>query len=156
MYDFQERLAAGSMVEQWLDTYFEPWFRIKAANRREQRLGIDRWFLELVGSNRWAVEYKADWAAIRTRNVFIETISVDAERIPGWAYTSQADWLVYVLPETRRVYSVRMARLRGQLKAWSQRYPTRAIPNRSYHTHGLLVPLHIFKRLVEPLAPQSA
>jgi hypothetical protein len=56
MYDFQERLAAGSTVEQWLDTYFGQWFRIKPATRREQLLGIDRWFLELVGSNRWAVE----------------------------------------------------------------------------------------------------
>jgi hypothetical protein len=80
---------------------------------------------------------------------------VDTERIPEWAYTSQAHWLVYVLPKIWEVYAVPMARLRAQLEAWSQCYPTRAIPNRGYHTYGLLVPLDMFKRLVEPLAPAS-
>jgi hypothetical protein len=156
MYGFQERLVAGSAVEQWLDTYFGQWFRIKLATRWEQRLGIDRWFLERVGSNRWAVEYKADWTASRTGNVFIETISVDTKRIPGWAYTSQAHWLVYALPKTGEIYAVPMAQLRAQLESWSQRYPTRAVPNRGYHTHGLLVPLDMFKRLAESLVPASS
>ena len=94
------------------------------------------------------VEYKSDRTAERTGNAFVETVSVDTANKPGWAHSSQADWLMYLVPgQCEALYIIRMADLRQRLATWQATYQQRRIPNDGYHTVGLLVPLHEFETI---------
>jgi hypothetical protein len=146
-YPFHTQRAQGEAGEAILDRFFSRWFRIVPADRAQQRRGIDRIFV--AGTRRIAVEYKSDSAAAKTGNAFVETISVDTAHTPGWAYTSQADVLLYFIPPDGLVYVVKFSRLRQALPGWLRRYPVRAIPNAGYRTHGVLVPLDEFERLAQ-------
>jgi hypothetical protein len=146
-YPFHTQQAQGEAGEAVLDRFFSRWYRILPAGRAQQRRGIDRVFV--AGQRRLAVEYKSDSTAAKTGNAFVETVSVDTSRTPGWAYTSQADFLVYFIPPDGLVYVVQLATLRRALPGWLRRYPVRAIPNEGYHTHGVLVPLDEFERLAQ-------
>lgn len=146
-YQFDRQLAQGAEGEAFLDEYFMAWFDIRRATPAEQRQGIDRWFTR--GTRRLAIEYKTDMTAARTGNAFVETTSVDTAGKPGWALSSQAHMLVYYIPPDGLIYAIWMARLRRSLPRWDLLYPTRAIPNQGYHTHGLLVPLHEFEQIAE-------
>ena len=112
-----------------------------------QRAGIDRIYREWGNGKEILVEYKSDWKASRTGNVFVETVSVDTENKPGWAYASQADILIYFLPDDDLVYVMRMEDVRGHLEEWGRRYMKRTIPNRGYGTVGLPVAQWEFEKL---------
>jgi len=74
---------------------------------------------------------------------------VDSVDKPGWAYTCQADYLFYYIPADGLVYVLRPFRIRhfvGHLVHW--RYPV-AVPNRTYHTWGFVVPLRSLERLTD-------
>ncbi|HMN12042.1 MAG TPA: hypothetical protein PKD55_06935 [Bellilinea sp.] len=146
MYQFDRQLSIGEEGEAFLDGFFAPWFHIRRATPAEQRQGIDRWFVDARG-RRQSVEYKSDSTAARTGNAFVETISVDTTRKPGWAYSSQARTLVYYIPPDGLIYIIRFRHLRVVMPRWERDYPTRAVSNAGYHTHGLLVPLHELERL---------
>ncbi|MEB2351838.1 MAG: hypothetical protein OZ924_10535 [Burkholderiaceae bacterium] len=165
MYQFDRQLSIGEEGEAFLDGFFAAWFHIRRATPVEQRQGIDRWFVDARG-RRQSVEYKADSTAARTGNAFVETISVDITGKPGWAYSSQArtlayyitgkpGWayssqartLAYYIPPDGLIYIIRLRHLRVVLPRWERDYPTRAVSNAGYHTHGLLVPLHELERL---------
>jgi hypothetical protein len=136
------QLARGESAEAWLDRYFTLRCDIQLASRAQQRQGIDRLFTHRITGLTYTVEYKTDWTAARTGNAFIETVSVDTEKIAGWAYTSQAEWLVYFIPGRATIYLIAFAALRAQLPRWLVTCPAAPpIPNRSYHTLGILVPL---------------
>ena len=90
---------------------------------------------------RFAVEYKTDHLAARTGNAFIETISVDVEQKAGWAFTAQADLLLYYVPGLSQVYVLRTTALRARLPFWLLAHEVQQVSNRGYQTHGLLVPL---------------
>lgn len=141
LYRFDQQLEQGEQGEAFLDRYFARWFRILPATPDEQREWIDRWFYALRRPRSFAVEYKTDWTASRTGNAFIETVSVDTCDRAGWAYTSEADVLLYYLPGSATIYVLTLTALRYRLPFWAQLYPLREIPNDGYHTHGLLVPL---------------
>ena len=98
--------------------------QISQVGRDDQRRGIDRVWFDPVDGRTWTVEYKADSMAGRTGNAFIETISVDTDGRPGWAYTSRATLLVYLVTEPQTIYVISMARLRRQLPRWSAAYRT--------------------------------
>jgi len=136
-YDFARQLAIGEAHERRLDAHFARWFAITPATRDEQRAGIDRIFVHRTTGARYAVEYKAG----ETGNAFIETISVDATGRAGWAVSSRADILVYLVTQPETVYAVRMTTLRRALARWQRRYPKRSAQNQGYKTWGYLVPL---------------
>lgn len=144
-YQMGQQLEKGEGAEARLDRHFSGRFHIEHATREEQRLGIDRYFTHRTSRKVYPVEYKTDWTAGRTGNAFVETISVDTENIPGWAYTSQAEWLVYFIPTRLKIYLISFADLRAQLPHWlTTCRPAPPIPNRGYHTHGILVPFDQF------------
>jgi hypothetical protein len=146
IYNFATKLHEGQKHEKFLDSFCGRWFTIRAATREEQRRGIDRIFTRKKSSETHTVEYKADTTASRTGNAFVETISVDTANKPGWAYTSEADWLLYYLPEDGLIYFFEFSVFRKHLPRWAKQFPTRAIPNKGYKTHGLLVPLDEFEQ----------
>jgi hypothetical protein len=149
MYYFCTQLRKGEIAEQMLDTYFLPHYRIQYATMAQQREGIDRIFHPRTGAASFTLQYKADWTASRTGDAFVETVSVDSCRIPGWVYTSTATWLVYYLPVDSYAYALRMATVRAAVSRWRHQYRTRRIPNHRYHTVGILVPLGEFEQLCD-------
>jgi hypothetical protein len=148
-YNFADQLSHGERGETFLDRYFSRWFRIQPSTPEEQRLGIDRHFHHLKSHDEFTVEYKTDSTAARTGNAFIETVSVDSDQKAGWAFTSQADRLLYYVPGKRVVYILKMTAIRARLPFWLATYALREVPNNGYHTHGLLVPLAELERCAE-------
>jgi hypothetical protein len=147
MYRMDRQLAKGEQAEEILDNFFADRFHIVPATRTQQRQGIDRVFTHRTTGQPFTVEYKTDWTAGRTGNVFIETVSVDASGKPGWAYASQADWLAYFIPGRGLICLIRFDILRQHLPQWRQTCPPAPpIPNRGYNTRGILVPLDEFRR----------
>jgi hypothetical protein len=146
MYAFKTQLTKGEQSEAALDSFFAQWYIIKPADRAQQRQGIDRIFTRRDNDVALLIEYKTDWTAGKTHNAFVETISVDTAHKPGWAYSSQADYLIYYVPDAALIYTIAFVNLRASLEAWCS-FPLRRIPNHGYHTIGLLVPLNEFERI---------
>lgn len=135
------------MGEKELDEFFSQWYNIQPVDREMQRQGIDRIFTRHDNDHVFKVEYKTDWKATKTQNAFVELISVDSIGKPGWAYSSQADYLLYYLPEDILVYVIAFGNLRNCLPAWVDKYPERTIRNAGYNTVGVLTPLCEFERI---------
>jgi len=148
-YDFRTQLATGEEAERRLDAWFAHWYAIEPATMDQQRQGIDRIFTRRDTGRAFKVEYKTDSRASATGNAFVETVSVDTTGKAGWAYTSQADMLLYYVPVSEVIYVIQMTSLRRHLPRWQQQYPARRIPNQGYCTHGLLVPLDEFERIAQ-------
>lgn len=146
-YDFREKLAEGEAHEATLDAYFSSWYEIAPVTMEEQRRGIDRVFYRKSDGRRYLVQYKSDTTAARTGNAFVETVSVDVSETAGWAYTCEADYLVYFIPPMGLAYVLKPSRIREKLPAWLEEYETRAAPNKGYRTVGVLVPLDEFEEL---------
>jgi len=102
------------------------------------------------------IDYKCDERAARTGNAFIETVSNDVSGRPGWALTTEAEWIFYfVVPD--RVLGILSAKLRRALPSWQRRFPTRAARNVSwdgkpYRTLGVCVPLKEVEAVAEWVA----
>lgn len=152
-YRFKDSHRSGVRGEQTLDAAFSPRFEIQSATAEQQRQGIDRIYTDRETGESFTVEIKSDWTAVRTGRAFIETVSVDRENKPGWAYTSQADILLYFIPPMLLVYVFRLEKLRLHLPLWERVYPQRSIPNSGKHsdyfTKGLLVPLWELEEICE-------
>lgn len=150
-YQFQAQKSQGCKGEKQLDRFFRSDFEITEASPNDQRQGIDRWWKCRESGRVYSVEYKTDSTAVKTGNAFIETVSVDSYPYKkGWAYTSEADLLVYYLPE-KRIYLITFTALRDCLPEWEEMHPTRQIPNVGYKTHGLLVPLADLAEIAEEI-----
>lgn len=146
-YDMRQQLKQGESAERYIDSLFCDEFAIRPATRQQQRMGIDRVFTRRRDGREWKVEYKADKTAARTGNTFVETVSVDTRNKLGWAYTCQADFIMYYIVGRGPLYILRPRDIKGKIGNWQRRYPQRRIPNNGYHTVGVLVPLHEFERL---------
>ncbi len=143
MHDFNDQLARGSSGESVLDAFFRArGHYIQPATRGQQQHGIDRVFLK-DGKVAY-VEYKTDYRAHQTRHMFIETVSIDTDDKEGWAYTSEADYIVFYVPVLKKIYVMPLEILHRVLPEWIKRYPTRSAQNAGYATHGILVPLEVF------------
>jgi hypothetical protein len=148
-YQFATQLAKGQSYEELLDERFSELHIIQPATPQQQRQGIDRVFRPRSAPHEvMYVEYKADQKAAKTGNAFVEIVSVDTTGRPGWAESSQADWLFYLVPGAcEALYIIRMADLRRRLPEWRRTCEQRRIPNEGYHTVGLLVPLAEFEQI---------
>lgn len=156
-YQMAQQLRKGEAAEVHLDRHFADRFRIMPATREQQRQGVDRIFIKRSTGHSYTVEYKTDWTAGRTGNAFIETVSVDSEQIPGWAYSSQAEWLLYFVPVRLTIYLITFADLRAQLPHWLATCKAAPpIPNAGYHTLGILVPLIEFAHVASRIEICSA
>lgn len=141
IHDFDVRYEEGMRGEAFLDEYFSRTYEIREATRDEQRRGIDRFFIrrEAQDSKVLAIEYKTDKVASSTGNVFIEIVSVDRHGKSGWAYKSEADYLMYYLPEEDLIYMYEMETIRELLPKWQASYPIKPAKNRDYNTLGIVV-----------------
>lgn len=146
-YSFKKKLREGQRHERFLDRHFADNFHIAPATRDEERAGVDRHFTDRKSGRRFTIQYKADTTAGRTGNAFVELISVDTTGAPGWAKSCTADFIVYWVVGIGPAYVIRPAAIRRELARWERHYQSRRVPNRNYHTVGLLVPLDEFERI---------
>lgn len=146
-YDFHTQLSVGKEGEDFLDRFFADRYEITPATQAEQRMEIDRHFVNRESRDEFTVEYKTDPKASSTHNAFIETISVDTKGKPGWVSISAAHFLVYYVQGDEIIYVLRFTDLRKQLPYWAIRYPIKSVKNDGYRTWGLLVPLRELERL---------
>jgi len=92
----------------------------------------------------YLVEYKSGIQTYYTGNVFLETVSVDAQNKPGWVYTCKADYIFYAALLNRKILIFIPQRLRDvieQLKLEFREVKTSKEQNKGYDTHGVIVPL---------------
>lgn len=149
-YEFDKQLAVGHSGESALDAFFGRWYIIRPATAAQQRAGIDRIWEDRKTKRVMRVEYKTDRRAGRTGNAFIETASVVVDGVTkkqGWALTSQADVLVYYIPEPEAIYLLQLDDVRRALPGWMKQHLVRQIPNSGYYTEGVVVPLREFERI---------
>jgi hypothetical protein len=147
-YKFRDQLDQGKRAEHFLDDYFSRWFRIQPVPLdTELREGYDRLFTRRLDGETLKIEYKADWHAARSRHAFIETISIYEDHKPGWAYSSQADMLIYFVPPLGMIHMIPLGAIRFLLPGWKLRYREVPAPNEGYKTYGVLVPLTVLGRL---------
>ena len=145
MYQFREQLNKEELTR--LDTHFRARFAIQDVSPTEQKLGMDRVFVNADGY-RYSVEYKADHKGGETGNAFIETISQDSRNVLGWALTSCAQIHVHFFPTVDFLLWGEALRLRRRVFRWMKKYESRDIPNADkegnfiYNTKGVLVPVH--------------
>lgn len=150
-YDLRTKLAEGERWERTLDAHFAPRYHIARVSRADQFRGIDRRFTCRKSGSVFTVEYKSDATAARTKNAFVETVSVDTTGAPGWVRKSEAQVLVYYVPPTGHIYIFFLPLLKLAFRLWEAQYPQKSIPNRgrsgdAYNTIGLVVPLVVFSR----------
>jgi hypothetical protein len=147
-YKFRDQFDQGKRAEDFLDHYFARWFHIQpVALETELSEGYDRIYTRKIDGEQLRIEYKADYQAAESKNAFIETISVYEDRKPGWAYTSQADMLIYYVPPLGTIHMIPLGAIRIMLPGWKLRFREVHAPNEGYRTYGLLVPLAVLARL---------
>jgi hypothetical protein len=144
LHDFTRSFETNKAYEAELDKHFAVEFDITPATRRQERAGIDRFFVHKGSGVRWSVEYKTDHMTATTGNVFVETVSVDTDGKPGWALTSLAQLLVYYVPPKEYALLADMGAVKRSLADW-ERFRRAEVDNGSYRTVGLLVPLEAFR-----------
>lgn len=104
----------------------------------------------------YLVEYKSGAQTFYTGNVFLETISVDSEGIPGWVYTCRADYIFYAALLNHEILIFEPDDLRAKidmLKTMFREVRTSKGQNDGYDTHGVIVPLpyaetHLAKKII--------
>ena len=139
-FDFGEQLRIGKKYESILDKYFSRWYEIKPVTLDEERsLGIDRRFIR-PDKSIVSVEYKTDFVAQHTGNIFIEIAVVQnsGTSVLGWALKTKADFICYyVVPDTIIIFNG--PKLVAESERWQQ-YPERKVFNDGYYAVGHLVP----------------
>ena len=143
MYLFDEQLKQGKRGEYLLDEFFgAQGYKVQHASKRADRQGIDRYLIRTV-------EYKTDYMAHKTGNLFVETISVKnaTTEKPGWAHTSKADWLIWLIDGKSEVLIIWFGTLRRMLPEWEKRCREVSVQNKGYLTIGRLVPLDEMRQL---------
>lgn len=139
------QFTRGKQVEAFLDEFFR-WqgWRIEPTTPHEERtlcLG-DRRFIR--GETVYLIEYKSGLQTAATRNIFLETVSVDTAKKPGWLYTCRADYIFYACLLNRKILVFAPQKLRAvieRLRTQFREVATSHHQNDGYNTHGLLIPL---------------
>ncbi len=121
MYDWNEQLTKGEKAEHVIDDWvIDNWeMRVEEVPMEFQRRGIDRIWTspdDLI-------------------------VSVDTFDIPGWTYTSIAQYLLYYIPPSNIFYMMPMTEIKRKVSAWlGGRKPIR-FRNKDYCAYGVLFPL---------------
>lgn len=150
-YGFDEQLRKGEKYEAILDERFKAWFRIKPASKYDQNNGIDRIFTRKLDGCVFTVEYKADFQAHETGNVFIETVSVDRAGKRGWVLQTRAQIIAYYIVHDKRAHLLYGADMKTALPQWARQYREGSANNvdarrGNYASRGILVPIGEFTR----------
>ncbi|NEQ69401.1 MAG: hypothetical protein F6K21_28705 [Symploca sp. SIO2D2] len=146
-YDFQAQHKIGKQGEQFIDKWLKNNYKVTDVSDipNYQKAGIDR-IIELKDGTTVTVEYKFDVAAKRTGNIFFETVAVDTQSIPGWGWTSQADYWIFLIPE-QEIIIVQPGKLRSLVWQQQKVLKEKTVPNKNYNTLGVPVLLSDVKKI---------
>lgn len=144
IYDFKTQLQVGETGEGLIDKVIdELGFESTPASYLMQTQGIDRIILTDDGII-FTAEYKTDTLAHKTGNAFIEFIV--GER-PGWAVGSYAQYLFYLILNTRQCHMIPMTEIKKRLVHWRHTYNIKTCHNKDYISRGILVPLDEIRKI---------
>ncbi len=144
----------GKLMEAYLDQFFkEMGFSIELTSKHQERVQMlgDRVFTR--DGQVYYVEYKSGLQTAATGNIWLETVSVDKEPIKiGWAYSCNADKVIYGCTINGLILSMSMRHIRRKLgslinmaqdyrKTFVEYRKTSHGQNAGYNTHGLIVSL---------------
>ncbi|MEO1523263.1 MAG: hypothetical protein AAFU78_21155 [Cyanobacteria bacterium J06633_2] len=157
-YRFDQQGLVGAQGEQILDEWLSESYKILNVSdiKLYQESGIDRILMRPDGTT-VKVEYKFDLASSRTGNLFFETVSVDRRNVPGWGWSSQADYWIFLLP-SMEVLVVEPSRLRTLAWQYREKLVDKEIQNLGYKTIGIAIPLkqvRAIARCVKELCQQE-
>ena len=132
--------AKGDKGEALLDQHFrkQGYAVIFASQEQQRNEKFDR--ILIRNHIKKYFEYKTDYRAHETGNFFFETYSNLERRIPGWAHTTQANILIYLIEAWRKYYWIPVVDFRKAMGGWNK-FPYKEIPNQGYTTAGHVVPL---------------
>ena len=146
-YDFKTQRSLGKQGEQIIDQWLQSNYKVTdvSAIVRYQEIGIDR-SIERQDRTSATGEYKYDMAAKRTGNIFFETVAVDIKNIPGWGWTSQADYWIFLIPQ-QEIIIIQPGNLRSLVWQKHLFLKERTVPNKNYNTLGIPVPLSDVRKI---------
>ena len=155
-YNFKRQLDKGEEQEKILDDFFRSrGWKIIYADMDAQRAGIDRWFEASVHNGLIGIEYKADFRAHETGNLYLETVSVgkykDGDYVvekAGWVYTTTADYLMYLIAGEQRVLLFVPDELREFVHNAIHSYRSVSVKNQGYTGRGILVPVEDVRPII--------
>ena len=133
---------------------------VQATIEEDRQFGIDDW-LQLPTEGVVSVDWKTDHRSALTGNLAVEVIANSSSGKLGWVFTSQANYIVYLLPTLSRLLWFKTAVLRAAVIEWLPIYPTKAAHNDNRHdrflytTWNLTVPLEEASRLADLDKPQD-
>lgn len=146
-YDFKTQKTLGKQGETIIDLWLKKTYKVTDVSDiyRYQKTGIDR-IIERQDGTSATVEYKYDIAARRTGNIFFETVAVDIKNIPGWGWTSQADYWIFLIPQ-QEIIIIKPGNLRSLVWQKHLLLTERTVPNKNYKTLGIPVPLSDVRKI---------
>ncbi len=146
-YHFNHQQSNGQKGEAILDEWLQSTYKVSDVSSIEkyQKKGIDR-LLTLADGRIITVEYKFDVASGRTGNLFFETISVDTKNTPGWGWSSQADYWIFLLPSLE-ILVIEPSKFRCLVWELRSTLKEKKIPNTNYNTWGIPVPIEKVKEI---------
>jgi len=163
IYSFHQQSLIGKKGELIIDEWIQATYKITDVSDipQYQTSGIDR-LLTTPDNSVISAEYKFDVMARRTGNLFFETISVDRRNIPGWGWSSQADYWFFLIPE-QEILVIKPAAFRALVWQNREKINEKHIPNRGYKTIGYPIKLtavrgiaHQVRKLDDPLVFQCS
>ncbi len=146
-YDFKSQHKIGKQGERIIDGWLQNTYKVRdvSAIPNYQKAGIDR-IIDRQDGTSSTVEYKFDVAAKRTGNLFFETVAVDSQNLPGWGWTSQADYWIFLIPE-QEIIIVQPGKFRSLVWLHQKVLAERTVPNKNYNTLGVPVPLFDVRKI---------
>lgn len=153
-FDFKTQFDVGESGEEYLDKHYSKLYQIKKVTDFElQKRGVDRVFKSHDCSHScwFTVEYKVDFKAGETGNIFVEiAVNKGSEKGFGWAQKLFAQALLYYVPAKRTCYFCSSLHLKGHIEKWAQSHRiSKPVQNKEsngneYHGIGILVPIDAF------------
>lgn len=147
--EFSLNSDADEEINKWYHTKFDNLERIEFVHDLAiQKTGIDK-VLHMKDGTAIKIEEK------RRRNnypdILLEIWSDYERRKSGWLFTSQSDYLVYIMPKKVYMYDFRLLRnaWRHYGKAeWFTDYRKIVVPNKSWTTVNIPIPVKVLESAI--------
>ena len=144
-YGFDEQVEREREQGYVLDAYYSAQGALveQATPAEDKYEDTDRWFTTDKG--RFRIQYKHDFKAHSTHNLFVETTSSPKAghtwQQVGWAYHCSADFILYHVVSAQHVLWLRPAAVTKCIDLWLKSCRIGAAENDTYWTYGALVPI---------------
>lgn len=128
------QLSVDEHTARILDRFFGKWFSIAFVNNAIESMGITRIFTDKFGrtiSVLYKTSNRSDEVLLlelfsKKQNTTVDSFMLDDEKTimhNGWIKTSIAQYLVFYIPELKKVHIFPMSDIKTVLKNWEQQFP---------------------------------